>query len=168
MGYSLIAGLFLLLTGVVASQVVRGVQSWRRKRLAAPSTQPALSQDGPVSEQGEVSILLEVIDDAELADSVRRFLQADMAWRRIEANLPTIARARGEQLIDLMMASCRRMAETPGLAASAEARRQLQGSLERVTALLQGHAADMEGKAVDEFVAELRAVDRNSAPLRRG
>lgn len=163
MGYGLVAGLFLLLSGIAASQVVRGVRAWRQKRLSAAPVPPAIDHDGPIDEHGDVTRLLDMLDDAGLAESVRRFSMADVAWREIEAGLPAVARARGEQLTELMISSCRRMVETPGLATSAEARRQLRDSLERVTELLQGHASDIQGKAVDEFVAELRAADRRSS-----
>lgn len=162
MGFGVLMGLLVMVSGVAVSQLISGVSTWRQKRLAGSQSRPALGGAHPVAEQGEISLLLDMLGNDDLAASVRRFARADLAWRQVSGGLPTLAKARGEQLIDLMTSSCGRMAETPALVASAEARKHLQESLERVTLLLQGHASDIQSQAVDDFVAELRAADRHS------
>lgn len=165
MGYSIVAGLFFLLMGIGAGQVYRGLQNWRQGRLPAPARAPAIDHDGPVNEQGAVRLLgeaLQGIDDPALVDRLEDFSIAEMDWRDITCNLPTLDRTRGEQMIDLMMASCRRMVEQPGLIKSPQARRQMQASLERVIRLLRAHEEGSHSKAIDDFIAELRAVDRRA------
>lgn len=104
--------------------------------------------------------LLAATTDRRLRLALVAFDEIVMAWGSRAAQMTSLDRGRGDQALAILMESCRKMAGDPVLLQSEAARIQLAQSLESASALMSGRAQLVDGSNVDEFLSELRVLER--------